>query len=108
MNWSEVEVGLKETQTVIRPVGATEEHGSHLPTVTETIQAIEVARAVAAERRVFLAPRPWTTEFVAARGAFPAPSPPGTMPCVLNSVIFNNEKRETKVGFQNPGILGPD
>ena len=56
MSWQEVEAGLKETRTVILPVGATEEHGPHLPTITDTIQAMEVARAVSAERHVFLAP----------------------------------------------------
>jgi len=56
MSWPQIEAGLKETQTVILPVGATEEHGPHLPTMTDTIQAIEVARAVAKERQVFLAP----------------------------------------------------
>jgi creatinine amidohydrolase len=56
MSWPEVEAGLKETRTVILPVGATEEHGPHLPTMTDTIQAMEVARAVAAQRHVFLAP----------------------------------------------------
>ncbi len=56
MSWPQIEAELKETQTVILPVGATEEHGPHLPTMTDTIQAMEVARAVAKEREVFLAP----------------------------------------------------
>jgi creatinine amidohydrolase len=56
MSWPQIEAGLKETRTVILPVGATEEHGPHLPTMTDTIQAIEVARAVAKERHIFLAP----------------------------------------------------
>ncbi|MFZ2471805.1 MAG: creatininase family protein [Methanothrix sp.] len=56
MSWPQIVAGLKETQTVILPVGATEEHGPHLPTMTDTIQAMEVARAVAKERHVFLAP----------------------------------------------------
>jgi creatinine amidohydrolase len=56
MSWPEVEAGLKETRTVILPVGATEEHGPHLPTMTDTIQAMEVAKATAQERDVFLAP----------------------------------------------------
>lgn len=56
MSWPEIEEGQKATRTVILPVGATEEHGPHLPTITDTIQAIEVARAVAAQRCVFLAP----------------------------------------------------
>jgi creatinine amidohydrolase len=56
MSWPEIEAGQKETRTVILPVGATEEHGPHLPTITDTIQAMEVARAVAEARGVFLAP----------------------------------------------------
>ena len=56
MSWPQIEAGLKETRTVILPVGATEEHGPHLPTMTDTIQAIEVARAIAKERHLFLAP----------------------------------------------------
>lgn len=56
MSWPEIEAGLRQTQTVILPVGATEEHGPHLPTITDTIQAMEVARAVAEVRQVFLAP----------------------------------------------------
>ena len=56
MSWPQIVAGLKETQTVILPVGATEEHGPHLPTMTDTIQAMEVAQAVAKERHVFLAP----------------------------------------------------
>jgi creatinine amidohydrolase len=56
MTWQEIEEGQKSTSTVILPVGATEEHGPHLPVFTDTIQAIEVAREVAARREVFLAP----------------------------------------------------
>ncbi|HII07124.1 MAG TPA: creatininase family protein [Methanotrichaceae archaeon] len=56
MTWTEIEAGFKETRTVILPVGATEEHGPHLPTFTDTIQAMEVAKEVARRRPVFVAP----------------------------------------------------
>ena len=56
MSWPEIEAGLGQTRTVILPVGATEEHGPHLPTITDTIQAMEVARAVADKKDIFLAP----------------------------------------------------
>ena len=56
MSWPEIEAGFEQTRTVIMPVGATEEHGPHLPTITDTIQAMEAARAVALRRDVFLAP----------------------------------------------------
>jgi len=56
MSWPEIEAGLAQTRTVILPVGATEEHGPHLPTFTDTIQALEVARAAAECCDIFLAP----------------------------------------------------
>lgn len=56
MNWKEIELALERTQTVILPVGATEEHGPHLPTFTDTLQAVEVAKEVARRRDVFVAP----------------------------------------------------
>jgi creatinine amidohydrolase len=56
MSWPEIESGLKETQTIILPVGATEEHGPHLPVFTDTIQAVEVAREAARRRDIFVAP----------------------------------------------------
>lgn len=56
MSWPEIEKGLMKTRTVILPVGAVEEHGPHLPTTTDTIQAMEVAYEVARRREVFVAP----------------------------------------------------
>ena len=56
MNWKEIELALQRTQTVILPVGATEEHGPHLPIFTDTLQAVEVAKEVARRRYVFVAP----------------------------------------------------
>jgi len=56
MSWPEIEAGLCQTRTVILPVGATEEHGPHLPVFTDTIQALEVAREVALRLDLFLAP----------------------------------------------------
>jgi creatinine amidohydrolase len=56
MSWPQIEAAQKESRTAILPVGAIEEHGPHLPTITDTVQAMEVARKVADERGVFLAP----------------------------------------------------
>lgn len=56
MSWPEIDAGLKQTQTIILPVGATEEHGPHLPIFTDTIQAVEVAREAARLRSIFVAP----------------------------------------------------
>lgn len=47
--------GLKKTQTVIIPFGTIEEHGSHLPLSTDTIQAVETARLASEQVPVFVA-----------------------------------------------------
>lgn len=43
-------------QTLVWPVGATEQHGPHLPLSVDTVLAEEFARAVAAELDGFLLP----------------------------------------------------
>jgi len=56
MTWKEIESGLGTTRTVILPVGATEEHGPHLPVFTDTLQAMEVAKEVSRRKAIFVAP----------------------------------------------------
>ncbi|MEK6539196.1 MAG: creatininase family protein, partial [Deltaproteobacteria bacterium] len=41
---SDFKKGLKKTKTIIIPFGTTEEHGSHLPLSTDTIQVYEVVK----------------------------------------------------------------
>ncbi len=48
--------GLKHTRTIIIPYGTVEEHGSHLPLGTDTIIPVEILKAVAKRRKVFIAP----------------------------------------------------
>lgn len=48
--------GLKKTKTLIVPFGTVEEHGSHLPLSTDTMQIYEVVKEVAKRVRVFVAP----------------------------------------------------
>jgi creatinine amidohydrolase len=47
--------GLDDCQTVLIPFGSTEEHGSHLPLDTDTIQAIEVGKLLASRRKIYIA-----------------------------------------------------
>ncbi len=56
MTMTEFEKGLGKTRTVIIPIGTVEEHGSHLPLSTDTIQAMELAKRVAQRMNVFIAP----------------------------------------------------
>ncbi len=53
---SDFERGLKKTKTLIVPFGTIEEHGSHLPLSTDTIQVYEVCKEVAQRVNVFVAP----------------------------------------------------
>jgi creatinine amidohydrolase len=60
-NWEDLTMpgfeALRQTsQTVILPLGALEEHGSHLPLGTDTFHALEVVRRVAGRRPVLVAP----------------------------------------------------
>ena len=60
-NWENLsmpgfEAVLRQTQTVILPLGSLEEHGPHLPLGTDTFHALEVARRVADLRPVVVAP----------------------------------------------------
>lgn len=52
----EFEEGLKETRSVFIPFGSVEEHGSHLPLSTDTIQAYEVGKGAARLMPLFVAP----------------------------------------------------
>jgi len=56
MTMTEFEKGLEKTRTVIIPIGTVEEHGSHLPLATDTIQAMELAKRVSQRTNVFIAP----------------------------------------------------
>ncbi|MBI3755176.1 MAG: creatininase family protein [Deltaproteobacteria bacterium] len=48
--------GLKKTKTMIVPFGTVEEHGSHLPLSTDTMQVYEVVKEAAKRIKVFVAP----------------------------------------------------
>lgn len=56
LTMTEFAAALKDCRTVLIPFGSTEEHGDHLPLDTDTLQALELARIVAKERPLFVAP----------------------------------------------------
>ncbi len=55
MTMTEFEAGLQKTRSVLIPFGSIEEHGSHLPLDTDTMQAYEVGRKLAEKRAIFIA-----------------------------------------------------
>lgn len=56
MTSHEFAAGLKKTRTAILPVGAVEEHGGHLPLLTDTWHMEALAKAAAEQVEVFVAP----------------------------------------------------
>jgi len=56
MTVNEVRDGLKETQTVIVPMGVIEQHGYHLPLNTDVYNCYEIAKRVSKETGCFIAP----------------------------------------------------
>jgi creatinine amidohydrolase len=56
MTTLEVEAFLAASQTVIVPVGSTEQHGPHAPLMTDTVIPVEVARRVAPRVAAVVAP----------------------------------------------------
>jgi len=56
MTMEEFAAGLKACRTVYIPFGSVEEHGSHLPLSTDTIEAYEVGKRAAERIPLFVAP----------------------------------------------------
>jgi len=56
MTVKEIVEGLKETQTVIIPVGIVEQHGYHLPTSVDIHNSAEIARRTSEQTGCFVTP----------------------------------------------------
>jgi creatinine amidohydrolase len=56
MTMPQFEAALEQTRTVIIPCGSVEEHGPHLPLLTDLYHAQEVARRAAAQHPLLVAP----------------------------------------------------
>ncbi|KPK86206.1 MAG: hypothetical protein AMJ81_01805 [Phycisphaerae bacterium SM23_33] len=59
MTVQDVMEALKETQTVLVPMGVTEQHGYHLPLCTDTLIGYETCKAAAEQTGAFVTP-PYT------------------------------------------------
>jgi len=102
MTWTEIEAGLEKTRTVILPVGATEEHGPHLPIFTDTIQALEVAKEVARRRPVFVAP---PVHYGVCRSTRGFPGTISISPEALRTLVFDLLSAFRDSGFEAVLIL---
>jgi len=60
LTWEEVQQKTIDSKhTIILPVGSTEQHGTHLPTGTDTMVAIALAESAAQKAKVLVAPPLW-------------------------------------------------
>src|SRR5262245_39829403 len=56
LSWPEIAASVEAEYVPILPTGATEQHGPHLPTCTDTLLPLEIAKQVSAQARVLVLP----------------------------------------------------
>lgn len=59
LRWQEIEEHLKQDDTVLIPIGATEQHAFHLPLGVDSMVAIALAEAAARQTGALVAPPIW-------------------------------------------------
>lgn len=59
MTWQEVEAAVEETQTMLLPVGSTEQHGHHMPLGVDVYMPEAIGERVAERTGCLLAPPIW-------------------------------------------------
>ncbi|NLN19148.1 MAG: creatininase family protein [Firmicutes bacterium] len=96
MTVKDVEEGLRETQTVILPVGCVEQHGWHLPLSTDIHNAYEIAKRISAVTGCFVAP---TMPYSYSGGSLPGTIniAPQTVSAVINDICCSLAQQ----GFKN-------
>lgn len=93
--WTEVEAALEAGPvTVIVPLGATEQHGPHLPLGTDTVMAVELARRVAQRLENALVAPPIPVGPSTEHGSFPGTLsiPPQLLESLLKEYVYSLER----------------
>jgi creatinine amidohydrolase len=94
--------GLAQTRTVLVPVGATEEHGPHLPIGTDTFQASDVCQRLAGQRPVFVAP---AIPYGVCRSTADHPGTVGISTATLKMLVSDVVESLYRNGLRNVVIL---
>lgn len=94
--------GLQRTRTVLLPIGATEEHGPHLPLGTDTFQAYDVCVRLAERRPVFIAP---AVSYGVCRSTVDHPGTLGIRTETLKSLVIDVVCVLYQQGLRNVVIL---
>jgi creatinine amidohydrolase len=63
MTYKELEAALAEGIPLVLPVGAIEQHGPHMPLGTDTYIHVEIAKRLAAGRRLIICPPIWYSSY---------------------------------------------
>lgn len=98
LKWPEVSEYLSKKDLILLPIGAIEQHGQHLPLMTDSAWAVDVAEAVAAREKVLVCPPlyfGWSPHHMAYPGTITLR--PETMIQVIldvcNSLLFHGFKK---------------
>jgi len=97
MSWTDVRDYLKTCDIVIIPLGATEQHGRHLPLGTDYYEALGMSKLISARTRVMVAPVLLAGYSVYHSGF------PGTLslkPETMEQVLFETAEMLMKYGFR--------
>lgn len=95
--WPEIEAAIAEGAIAVVAVGACEQHGSHLPLVTDTVMAAGVARQIAEGAGAVLLP-PVTYGDAWNNEAFPGTI--SLLPETLGAVIFDIGTGVARMGLK--------
>lgn len=97
MGWVDVQEYLKTGDMVIIPLGATEQHGPHLPLGTDYYEALEICKKISRHTGVVVAPVLWVG-YSAYHSGFP-----GTLslkPETMEQVLFETVEMLMGYGFK--------
>ncbi len=97
MSWTDVKDYLKDNDMIIIPMGATEQHGPHLPLGTDCFEALGIAKKVSQKTGVIVAQVLWMGYSVYHSGF------PGTLslkPETMEQVLFETAEILMKYGFR--------
>jgi len=97
MTWTDVRDYLKKCDMVIIPLGATEQHGPHMPLGTDCYEAVGMSEIISAHTGVVVAPVLWAGYSLYHSGF------PGTLslkPETMEQVLFETAEMLMKYGFR--------
>jgi creatinine amidohydrolase len=97
MSWVDVKGYLKTCDMVIIPLGATEQHGPHLPLGTDYYEALEICKKISQQTGVVVAPVLWVGYSLYHSGF------PGTLslkPETMEQVLFETTEMLMNYGFK--------